>query len=297
MRRPRRPNAKPRRAGVVMDLTPRIRRLVAPNPSAIHLHRHMQLHRWARRGRHHRPRPGQRFSPGGALEGDRRRTRRLYRRHPHPPRPQRARRPPKSRHGRKTCRRAAACLSFRPGEGPRRVARCGLRARPDFARRRYSLLERRDARSRRNAGPRRQPRVFRASRRECPLFRRSCDGVVDLGHRSARRLDDRLHGLAGKAAPAQRSHFFGPATAARSSIPSAIFAPSLAIDGSARRRSWRGSSAAQRRFLRLSRRLTPGSTQNSSPPRACRRWRIWRILSDASWLRGTRASRRVYRRT
>ena len=54
----------------------------------------------------------------------------------------------------------------------------------------------------------------------------------------------------------------------------------------------RGSSAAQRRFAQIVEAAYFGLDPSSSAPRASRRSRIWRILSDAGLLRGTMASRR-----
>ena len=147
----------------------------------------------------------------------------------------------------------------RPHRAPRRAARAwtpptiiGLRAGPVLADGETIRFGGVDADGARDARTRGQPSRVRAAPGERALQRRSCDGLVDDGRRAARRIDERLHGLARKTSRSRRTKSIGPDTAARCGIRADTCA-----------RCWAIGASARRRFSRASKRGRPRSPRSS----------------------------------
>ena len=122
---------------------------------------------------------------------------------------------------------------------------------------------------------------FLASRGARALFRRPCDGVVDVGRRAAGRLDGGLHGFARQSAGARGRRSTGRATAGRSSSRSAMCARSPIIAASGKPRSWPRWTAAPKPSPSWSPRSMSASSPRWSAPPAFRLSPISKIFAGA----------------
>ena len=132
------------------------------------------------------------------------------------------------------CRRSASRFAAALRE---REAQAGSRRRPRLQAG-YRSEARRRRRGRRlgagsggDAGPRRQSHGVRLAGAKDQFRRRSRDGLVDLDRRAAGRLDDRLHGLAGKAGAARRGSVFLRPRSGDSGRPALRALPAAASPG------------------------------------------------------------------
>ena len=187
------------------QVSPMVRRLVAPNASPFTFNGTCTYILGRRSGRDHRSGPRRRLASRGAARRGRGRAGRDHSRHPYPSRSQRRRRGTLRE---ATGARVVGAAPFTPrGDGS-----AGLDSAHDRDYSPDAILG--DGERWQGAGytieaiatpgPLLQSSVLRASGGKRPVFRRSRDGLVDLDRRAARRFDARLHGLARQAARAPR---------------------------------------------------------------------------------------------
>ena len=279
----------------VTRLSPLVRRLDRAERLALHLQRHLHLHsRAAARSRSSIRARTIDSAPRRDSRRDRGRDDRDDPRHPHPSRPQRARRPAEARRparassGRRRSRRRATgpAASTRRTTAPTRPTPSSPTA--NASRGAGSRLE-----AVATPGHCANHLCFALLRGRGAVLRRPRHGLVDLGRRSARRLDGRLHGVARQGAGARRAHRTGPATAGRWPSRSATCGRSPITAASARPRFSPRSATASQRSRNWWRGSMSASIRSSRAPRACRPSPISRIFANAGkWSRSRRTARR-----
>ena len=191
------PRQAPPRA--LTRLSPLVRRLIAPNASPFTFNGTCTYIVGEGEVAVVDPGPGDQLPSFRDPRGGRGRADRDHSRHPYPSRPQPARRQTAGGDGRPRRRRCALPAQGRRDRRPRLFARPRLCARRGSGPRRAARGTRIYDRGSRHARPLRQSSLLFASGGARALFRRPCDGLVDVGRRSAGRLDARLHGLAREA--------------------------------------------------------------------------------------------------
>ena len=292
----------PLKPGVVEQVRPGVRRVLCNNPSPFTFTGTVSYIVGRGQGRDHRSRPGRRGPCEGAARCRARRDGDAHLRHPHPQRPLAEHAADQGRHRREgLCRRSAPRLAAALRE---REAHREVRRRPRFqARRRGSgdgeVIEGDGlvAGSGGDAGPHRQSLAFAWREAKDPFRRRSRDGLVDLDRRAAGRLDDRLHGVAGKAPQRDEDLYFsghGPEIPDAQRYVRFLHPPSQGARGldPASPRQGRGRHPDHRaRDLHRHR----SAADRARPAIRCSR--IWRIWSRAGWWRPTaiRRSTGTYR--
>ena len=214
----------PLKPGVVEEVRPGVRRVLCNNPSPFTFTGTVSYIVGRGKVAIIDPGPDDEAHAAALLDAVQRRDRDAYLRHPHPPRPfaeHRADQGRDRRHG--LCRGPASRLAAALRE---REAQPGIRRRPRFQARHQGRATATSVegdgwalRGGGDARPHRQPSGVRLARAKIQLRRRSRDGLVDLDRGAARRLDDRLHGLAGTARRSATRICISPATARRSRRP------------------------------------------------------------------------------
>ena len=190
-------------------MAPGVRAVVANNPGTVHVQGYGELRHRPRQSRDPRSGAGRRRPYRRFARGRARRDRYRHIRHPHPPRPFAGRAQDQGGYGRDYLRRRpasrGAAAAYRRGRPARCLGRHGFPSRRRARGRRGHIGRRLDHRSDYDARTHRKPHGLCVQGSRPHLFRRPRDGVVDLDRGAARRGDERLHGLTGKAGAAARA--------------------------------------------------------------------------------------------